>query len=299
MWECVDLFRAGQGSLGSAPSDGSPDVLVFSAWDDGDTRHPLYWTGRYAGDTFEPTALHRLDYGGRFFYAPQSFQDESGRRVMFGWMQEGRSDAAMVEAGWSGVMSLPRIVTAAEDGTLRFAPVPEINKLRREHTSLPGQVLTGTSGPCETGVSGKQLDLELDFQLAPGALLRLGVLGSTEPATFGSPREETIIELRRAADENNGGTLRLDRKACTLDPTVDVEDKSGPVPMPEGRVHLRVILDRSAVEIFANGVPLTARVYPTLGGDQVSLAAEGTVQILSLDAWTMADIHEGTRPLFP
>ena len=116
MWECVDLFRAGQGSLGSAPSDGSPDVLVFSAWDDGVTRHPLYWTGRYAGDTFEPAALHRLDYGGRFFYAPQSFQDESGRRVMFGWMQEGRSDAAMVEAGWSGVMSLPRIVRPGDDG---------------------------------------------------------------------------------------------------------------------------------------------------------------------------------------
>jgi len=299
MWECVDLFRAGQGSLGSEPSDGSPDVLVFSAWNDGDTRHPLYWTGRYAGDTFEPAALHRLDYGGRFFYAPQSFQDESGRRVMFGWMQEGRSDAAMVEAGWSGVMSLPRIVTAADDGSLRFAPVPEIEKLRRGHVRLPGQVLTGTSGPLELGLSGTQLDLELDLQLAPGALLRLAVLGSTDGGASGSPNEETVIELCRATDGTNNGTLRLDRTRSSLDPTVDVEEKSGPVPMPEGRVHLRVLLDRSAVEIFANGVPLTARVYPTLGGEHVSLAAEGTAQILSLDAWTMAGIFDGTRSLFP
>ncbi|CAH0130141.1 hypothetical protein SRABI26_00211 [Arthrobacter sp. Bi26] len=44
-----------------------------------------------------------------------------------------------------------------------------------------------------------------------------------------------------------------------------MEDKLGPVRMPDGRVHLRVLLDRSAVEIFANGKPLTARVYPTLG----------------------------------
>jgi beta-fructofuranosidase len=298
MWECVDLFRAGQGSLGSAPSDRSPDVLVFSAWDDGDTRHPLYWTGRYAGDTFEPAALHRLDYGGRFFYAPQSFQDESGRRVMFGWMQEGRSDAAMVEAGWSGVMSLPRLVTAADDGTLRFAPVPEIKKLRRDHAGLRGQMLSGTSVPLEIGLSGKQLDLELDLQLAPGALLRLSVLGSTDSGTSGSPSEETIIELHRTTDGTTG-TLHLDRTRSSLDPTVDVEDKSGPVAMPEGRVHLRVILDRSAVEIFANGMPLTARVYPTLGGEHVSLTAEGTAQILSLDAWTMAEIHEGTRNLFP
>ncbi|MBA4103524.1 MAG: glycosyl hydrolase family 32, partial [Arthrobacter sp.] len=299
MWECVDLFRAGHGSLGSAPSNASPDVLVFSAWNDGDTHHPLYWTGRYAGDSFEPVALHRLDYGGRFFYAPQSFEDESGRRVMFGWMQEGRSDAAMVEAGWSGVMSLPRTVTASEDGTLRFAPVPEIKKLRREHLGLSGLVLGGALVPQETGVSGQQLDLELDLELAPGALLRLGVLGSSGGSTSDGPAEETVIELRRADDGGNNGTLRLDRTQSSLDPTVDVDYKSGPVPMPEGRVHLRVILDRSAVEIFANGIALTARIYPTLGGENVSLAAEGTAKVLSLDAWTMADIFDSTRSLFP
>jgi beta-fructofuranosidase len=105
--------------------------------------------------------------------------------------------------------------------------------------------------------------------------------------------------VRRAADGTNNGMLRLDRTRSSLDPTVDVEDKSGPVPMSDGRVHLRVILDRSAVEIFANGMPLTARVYPTLGGERISIAAEGTVQVLSLDAWTMANIHEGARPLFP
>lgn len=59
MWECVDLFGI----------DGA-DVLVFSAWDEGTTHHPLYWTGSYQGDTFTPTGLHRLDYGGRYFYAP-------------------------------------------------------------------------------------------------------------------------------------------------------------------------------------------------------------------------------------
>jgi beta-fructofuranosidase len=301
MWECVDLFRADGRPLGTPSSaDNASDVLVFSAWHDGETLHPLYWTGRYAGDSFEPAGLHRLDYGGRFFYAPQSFLDESGRRIMFGWLQEGRSDAAMVEAGWSGVMSLPRVATLADDGTLRFAPVPEIKKLRRDYMSLPGQMLAGAGTPVETGVSGRQLDLELDVQLAPGAVLRLGLLGSTDSGAAGRPREETVIELGRAADGADHGTLRLDRTRSSLDPTVDVEDKSGPLPMPEGRVRLRVLLDRSAIEIFANEMPLTARVYPTLGGEHVSLAAsEGLVRLLSLDAWTMAEIFEGTRPLFP
>lgn len=301
MWECVDLFRAGGGSLGSTTglfADADPDVLVFSAWDDGETRHPLYWTGRYSGDSFQPAALHRLDYGGRFFYAPQSFEDGSGRRIMFGWMQEGRSDAAMVEAGWSGVMSLPRVTTLANDGTLAFAPVPEVEKLRRDHVSVPGQVLVGSGKPLETGVSGNQLDLELDVQLAPGAVLRLGVLGSEDGA------EETVVQLSRDLEGENG-TLKLDRTRSSLARAdaglaLDVEDKSGPVPMPDGRVRLRVLVDRSAVEIFANGKPLTARVYPTLGGERVTLsAAGGTVRVLTFDAWTMADIWGGPRPLFP
>ena len=48
MWECVDLFRV------ESEKDAT-DVLVFSAWDDGVTHHPLYWTGDYRGDRFEPT----------------------------------------------------------------------------------------------------------------------------------------------------------------------------------------------------------------------------------------------------
>lgn len=300
MWECVDLFRAGAGSLGPDPGPAgphAPDVLVFSAWNDGDTRHPLYWTGRYAGDTFEPAELHRLDYGGRFFYAPQSFLDESGRRIMFGWLQEGRSNAAMVEAGWSGVMSLPRLTTLAGDGSLSFAPVPEVEKLRSGHISIPGRVLAGAGTPVDTGVSGNQLDLELDVELAPGAVLRLGILASADG------NEETVIELARAHKDHGTagqGTLRLDRARSSLDPAVDAEDKQGPVRMPGGRVHLRVLVDRSAVEIFANGKPLTARVYPTLGGGRVGLtAAGGTVRLLSFDAWTMAGIFGGARTLFP
>jgi beta-fructofuranosidase len=196
-------------------------------------------------------------------------------------------------------MSLPRVTTVADDGTLGFAPVPEIEKLRRDHVGLPGQELVGTGAPVATGVSGNQLDLELDVQLEPGAVLRLGLLGSADGGVTGKSKEETVIELCRTTEGDGQGTLRLDRTQSSLDPTVDVDDKSGPLPMPDGRVHLRVLVDRSAVEIFANGKPLTARVYPTLAGEHVSLTAEGTVRLLSFDAWTMAEIFGGARALFP
>jgi beta-fructofuranosidase len=208
-------------------------------------------------------------------------------------MQEGRSDAAMVEAGWSGVMSLPRFATLGNDGTLEFAPVPEIGKLRRNHSHVPAQVLVAGTA-MDTGVSGNQLDLEVELQLSAGAELRLGLLGSVDGA------EETVVILGRSADGGATGMLHLDRTRSSLDLAVDVEEKSGPLPMTDGWVRLRILVDRSAVEIFANGKPLTARVYPTQGGGRVTLAAtEGTVRLLSFDAWTMAGVFEETRSLLP
>ncbi|WFR83315.1 glycoside hydrolase family 32 protein [Arthrobacter sp. Y-9] len=299
MWECVDLFSAGSGAAGDPEAR---DVLVFSAWDDGVTHHPLYWTGRYAHDSFLPEALHRLDYGGRHFYAPQSFRDDAGRRIMFGWLQEARSDRAAVEAGWAGVLSVPRLLLPAADGSLDFAPVPELEALRRDHRTVEPRVLVGPERPGDLAtvvlpVEGVQLDLELDAELAPGSELRLGVLAVR---AAGRAVEETAVSVSRDADGN--GILSLDRSLSSMDTAsgLDRSGLAGPVPLPSGRVRLRVLVDRSAIEVFANGKPLTARVHPTLGGGQVTLGAmSGTVRLLSFDAWTMADSTPDGRTLRP
>ena len=59
------------------------------------------------------------------FYAPQAAKDASGRTVMIGWMPEcdGRE-----HKGWSGVMSLPRMLSLDEDG-VRADPVPGAENL--------------------------------------------------------------------------------------------------------------------------------------------------------------------------
>lgn len=266
MWECVDLFAV----------EGA-DVLVFSAWDEGVTHHPLYWTGAYAGDRFEPRALHRLDLGGRFFYAPQSMRDESGRRLMFGWMQEGRTDAAAIAAGWSGVMSLPRVVTARADGSLHQAPAPEVDALR---------TVLLYDGPADealaAGVAGDQLDLELAAAIPDGGSVALAVRQTADGV------ERTVYRLRRSGDEVE---LSLDRGRSSLDDTVDTKPLSGAVPLDGDIVRLRVVVDHSALEAFANGVPLAARAYPTrpdaLG---VSVQVDGGAAA-TLRAWRMASVN--------
>ena len=272
MWECVDLFRIGEENAAHR------DILVFSAWDEGVTHHPLYWSGRYEGDRFTPAALHRLDLGGRYFYAPQSMRDESGRRLLFGWLQEGRPDKAAVAAGWSGIMSLPRVVTAAPDGSLHQAPAPEVDALRDEQVASVSSVLGAE--PVEV-VRGDELDLELRLTIPDDRAVTIALRATDDDA------ERTVLHLQRRGDQ---AELSLDRSRSSLDPEVDAGPRAGTVPVDaDGGLDLRILVDHSALEVFAGGVPLTARVYPTRP-DALGIRLSGDDVPVQLRAWSMRTV---------
>lgn len=274
MWECVDFFSL-DGPATGIPGAGGADILVFSAWDDGVTHHPLYWTGRYEGNRFVPEALRRLDLGGRYFYAPQSMRDDAGRRVMFGWLQEGRPDAAAVAAGWSGVMSLPRVVSANPDGSLHQEPAPEVASLREARL----RSLTSVLGiePVEV-VRGDQLDLELQLTIPDGGIATVQLRATDDGA------ERTVLRLTRRGAH---AELTLDRSRSSLDPEVDASGRAGEVPLDEaGRANLRILVDHSALEVFVGGVPLTARVYPTRT-DALGVRLAGPGVTAEVTAWSM------------
>ncbi|MEO6999529.1 MAG: glycoside hydrolase family 32 protein [Terracoccus sp.] len=291
MWECVDLFRPPSRDPGGTASD----VLVFSACDKVSLHHALYVTGSYAGDHFEPASLERLDLGGSCFYAPQSFTDEGGRRVMFGWLQEERPEDACVAAGWAGALSVPREVTLGADGTLWQAPVGEVASLRAD----PVVAVVGAleRGEIVTLGSGMAVDLELVVALEPGALVEVLVRATPDG------HERTVMRLARGTDSGDAQVrIALDRSRSTLAPPVEPPAREGLVPVgPDGRVSLRVLIDHSALEVFANGRALTARTYPTRDdalGVQLVLR-KGAAVLDSATTWRMRDIWSTPRALWP
>ncbi|WP_407343064.1 glycoside hydrolase family 32 protein [Pengzhenrongella phosphoraccumulans] len=289
MWECVDLFDL----------DGT-SVLAFSVWDDGETLYPAYVTGRREGGRLVAGPARLLDLGLRHFYAPQSLLDDDGRRIMFGWMQEAREDAAAVAAGWSGVMSLPRVVRLDAGGELAFAPAAEVAALRTTRLH-GGPAVLGAATAVQT-VDGDQLDLVAEVRLPAGTRVELAVRATADGA------EQSVVVLDRAPGAA-GARLTLDRSSSSLDPGVDTVALGGDVPVgPDDRVALRVLVDHSALEIFANGRALSARVYPTrpdavgvwLGGWSAPGVAGRPVPAMDrLDVWRMADLWTGPRPLWP
>lgn len=274
MWECVDLFDL-------PGPDGHPrTVLVFSAWDHGTTLHPMYLVGRRDGDRFVPQGPARLlDLGRRHFYAPQSFTDDhaGGRRVIYGWMQEARSDDACVAAGWSGVMTLPRELTLDADGRLHARPVPEVELLREEPVDLTGGV-----------AQADQADLVAALVLPDGGRVDVELLATADGA------ERTVLSITRRGDL---AEVLLDRSSSSLDTTVDVVPLGGGVRVgAAGELDLRVLVDRSAVEVFVAGVPLSARVYPTRpDATGLRLAATAGAEVVAARAWRLGEAFPEPR----
>jgi beta-fructofuranosidase len=88
------------------------------------------------------------------------------------------------------------------------------------------------------------------------------------------------------------GTLSVDRAPSSGDNRAFADAQSMSVPPHDEPLSLRVFLDRSVVEIYANGRHcLTSRVYPTRDeAVGVSAVAEGgRASIASLSAWEMGD----------
>lgn len=131
MWECPDLYELDGYTVLSI----SPQGLEADGW----KYRNQYQTvaGIVHGDFRTdgvPGAFREID-GGFDFYAPQTFVDSTGRRILIGWM--GMADAdeqytnRSVEDGWQHVLTLPRELSV-RDGVLCQNPVREIGTIWKQ-----------------------------------------------------------------------------------------------------------------------------------------------------------------------
>ena len=260
-WECPDFFRI-DGRAG----------LVFASHGPGGL-NVAWLTGEYIDQRLVPAATGLVD-AGPSFYAPQSFTDDSGRRVMFGWLRERRADDAQVADGWSGAMTLPRILSISEDGTLLSSPAPEVESLRGSRTHVQrAEVAADGSVP---SISGDTVELLARF--AAGAK-PVGLIVRHDPETG----EHVRVTVDRAT-----GTLVLDTTGASRDPdargmsTVERVSLAGDEP-----VTLRVFIDRSVVEVYLNDrIAVSDRVYP-LSRHATCIAVIEPDHLKSLDVWEM------------
>ena len=227
--------------------------------------------------------------------------DDKGRRIFWAWVCESVSMDVQRERGWSGVMSLPRVLSLAEDGTLLIEPAEELKALRLDQRQYEDIQLDADSELMLDDVDGACLELMLEVELPTASVFGLKVRCAPDG------QEQTAIAFDRAT-----GKLSIDTSRSTLSDKVaqpwpdpyfsyflerpegrtDIRVQQAPLSLLPGEpLRLQVFLDRSMLEVFANGRQcMTQRIYPTRSDSLgVALFSSGAHSVVKrLDVWNMA-----------
>ncbi len=237
-----------------------------------------YYIGEYRDDRFFPDSHGRMTWNDNAFFAPEALMDDKGRQIMWSWIFDDRPDSYKKHNGWTGTYSLPRVLWLGTDGTLRMAPVKELEQLRINEKILPDTEITPGRN-VKLDKTGTEL-MELEVSFLPNAADQFGV----KVCMSDNSEEETLIYYDRKANK-----LKVDTRRSGLDfGRKIIEEAPFELKKAEPLV-LRIFVDRSIVEVFANDRQAIARkIYPTKGGTGVSLfSIGGNVKTKSVKAWEM------------
>lgn len=296
---CPNFLRIGQGR----------HLLAFFCH----PRGPMYAIGKYDRE-------HRrfiAEYHGRFsngpplrgaLHAPSGFIAPDGRLITVFNITENRKHPG----GWIGAMSLPRHLSLRKGygpepsregmfvegnvrdyfNPLRIEPIAELEHLRFDPVSVEPFRMSAGQERVLTAVHGKAIEIVTEIDSGAAREVGLRVLRSPDG------KEQTTIRLYLNGAHGRSAqarTLSIEASDASLDPQVGARTpESGPVWLEPGEsLRLRVFVDRSIVEVFANETQcLTIRVYPRREDSTgVSVFAKGgDAQVTRFAVWQMRSI---------
>ena len=238
-----------------------------------------YYLGEWKNEQFHPTFHEKMSWVDNSFFAPESLLDDRGRRIMWAWIFDSPGFKMRTDYGWSGTMSLPRVLSLNMDGALQMAPPDEIKALRYNRKDRGNLSVTTDSEILVPGVAGNSL--EVDLEINSTSARQYGLKVACSPGN----EEETLIYYD--AGENK---LKVDTMKSSLgDSPRTVE--GGPLELRPGEsLALQVFLDKSVVEVFANRrQAVMRRIYPGRPDSvEVKLFARGgSATFTSVTAWDM------------
>ncbi|MEI6078443.1 MAG: glycoside hydrolase family 32 protein, partial [Verrucomicrobiota bacterium] len=210
-----------------------------------------YFVGDFNAKTcrFHPRTRGVLDFGSSY-YAPNTMLVPAGRRLVWGWINgfpEGH--------GWNGCLSVPRILSLSGDGQLRQNPAPQLAKLR---------------GQGQTWQNADLNDAAKIFLLPATNTLEI----ATEIDLQSAARINFII---KSGNPSSQVTVNYDGLE------LQVMDCKAPLPSPKSArtLKMRMFLDRSVLEVFANETVCLTKVISPPGPD-------ATLEIRAMDGFACA-----------
>lgn len=251
MWECPDLFELdGQMILITCPQGVEPEGVNYqnvhqctAVKIDYDFKNKEY-------EICPNEDFQQLDRGFDF-YAPQTFEDEQGRRILIGWM--GIPDADYVnpttDQGWQHALTIPRQLYV-KNGKLIQQPIEELEQMRK------GELICTFSDHGKMESNLKLYEAKIRFKHCA----------------------DTVLTLKK------GVTLSYKDGLLTLDMGDYGAGRTSRSVLLDELKDLRIFADTTSLEIFVNGGEevFTTRVYSSKGELSIDGDCSGTMKIYCL-----------------
>jgi beta-fructofuranosidase len=267
MWECPDLFPLdGKWVLMASATDMLPKGLEYYSGNGN-----FYMVGDFDPESgiFSGGEDHAVDYG-IDYYAMQTIEAPDGRRIMIGWMQNWDTcNFRTASVPWFGQMALPRELFL-KDGKLYQRPVRELDALRTDEVTVTNIPVRNTELEIP-GIEGRLLDMEVEIEaIDPEKLYQKFSVRFAKNEHF-----QTGVSYRP-----HEKTLKVDRKHSGSRRAI-MHQRRAHVPHVNGRISLRIILDRFSVEVFVNGGEkvMTMTLETETSADRVSFYCDGRARV--------------------
>ncbi|RHW18552.1 glycoside hydrolase family 32 protein [Sphingomonas gilva] len=289
-WECPDLFEL-------PVENGRPGetrwVLTVSQGDNGpDGGSGEQWfVGAFDGRRFTlepgwPDTPHWVDHGADFYAASSWNEVPDGRRVWIGWATDLRYAHAIPTYPSRGLMTVARSLSLRREGDdwrIAQAPVRELKQRRGPLRRVENVRLTETPTPLELGDSVDLLVTIDPLRASQVGLTLTDAQGHELLIGYTPETREVFIDRTRAGPHFHDAFA--DRHVATL-------------PPGKGTITLRLLVDRSIVELYAaDGTrTITDRFFPGKGPLRWSATARrGDAVIRRLDAWPIEPMRSTTK----
>lgn len=237
MWECPDYFEIdGKGFLSTCPQ-GMPHYET--KWQNLNESGYFPVQGKLEDSVLGDFTEWDMGFD---FYAPQTFLDPQGRRILIGWlgMDNKAYGNATTDLGWQHCLTIPRVVTIAPNGKLRQQPIAEFDELKSN---------------ARRQSSGQTAEYPLPFELdgEPADSFSISFDGKLE---LSFDKEKQLFSMRFTDEKYGcGRTVR----------NAEIDSVR----------NIRVIADMSSIEVYINDgeTVMSTRIYPD--NDSVKLKVNG------------------------
>lgn len=233
---------------------------------------------------FVPESGNRKYNFGQDIYAGQTFSDTGDRRILIEWMVDAGYtwDIGRVTDPWNGALSLPYELTLHKEGdnyVLHCNPVKELETLRKDALHFCAKDANSNIAP-SVNLDIYELDAKIDLKDSKGVSVSL-VAGDGKKTVFSYSTETKTFTL----DRSDSGIIPTPRFANVNTAEAETEINT---------LDLRIFVDRSSVEIFANDgrYVFTSLVFPENGfcGNEIR-SLGGDIDVEELTVYPLRSIY--------